>query len=132
MAAQSRAVVHLGSLQTVLLDAADAEAVGADVAAADEGSAGGKPLSEKDAAKRRHVTLMDWGAAPVVEITVRALQCAAAVAPCASTASGSCTAVVQLCEKPCRRAHNTIRLSNGDPLQKTCFVDGAATGGDDL
>lgn len=59
------------SVQTVLLDAADAEAVGADIAAADAGSAGGKALSAADAAKRRHVTLMDWGAQPVVEITVR-------------------------------------------------------------
>ena len=58
----------------MLLDAVDAEAIGADVAAADEGAAGGKPLSEKDGAKRRHVTLMDWGAAPVVEITVSAWQ----------------------------------------------------------
>jgi hypothetical protein len=57
-------------MQTVLLDAVDAEAIGADMAAADEGAAGGKPLSEKDGAKRRHVTLMDWGTAPVVEITV--------------------------------------------------------------
>lgn len=57
-------------MQTVLLDAVDAEAIGADMAAADEGAAGGKPLSEKDGVKRRHITLMDWGAAPVVEITV--------------------------------------------------------------
>lgn len=59
--------------QTVLLDAADADAIGADWADADAGSAGGKPLSEADAAKRRHVTLMDWGSQPVVEITVRLL-----------------------------------------------------------
>ncbi len=59
------------TLQTVLLDAADADAIGADVAAADAGSDGGKSLSEADVGKRRHVTLMDWGAAPVVEITVR-------------------------------------------------------------
>jgi hypothetical protein len=68
-------LMHPRSLQTVLLDAVDAEAVGADIAAADEGFAGGKPLSEKDSIKRRHVTLMDWGAAPVVEITVSALLC---------------------------------------------------------
>ncbi len=58
-------------LQTVLLDAADADAIGADVSAADAGSDGGKALSPADAGKRRHVTLMDWGASPVVEITVR-------------------------------------------------------------
>lgn len=58
------------NMQTVLLDAVDAEAIGADMVAAEEGAAGGKPLSEKDSVKRRHVTLMDWGVAPVVEITV--------------------------------------------------------------
>ncbi len=50
------------------MDAADAEAVAADLAAADSGDAGGKP---GDGDKRRHVTVMDWGSQPVVQITVR-------------------------------------------------------------
>jgi hypothetical protein len=48
-------------LQTVLLDTVDAEAIGADMSAAEEGTAGGKPLSEKDSVKRRHVTLRHLG-----------------------------------------------------------------------
>lgn len=64
---------HFAAAQTVLLDAADAEAISADLAAADAGSDSKKTLSEADCAKRRHVTLMDWGSQPVVEITVRNL-----------------------------------------------------------
>lgn len=62
--------------QRVLIDAVDAAEVAAAVADADAGTTAGadgkpKPLSEKKAAERRHVTLMDWGEWPAVLITVR-------------------------------------------------------------
>mmetsp|Transcript_4615 Transcript_4615/g.13253 ORF Transcript_4615/g.13253 Transcript_4615/m.13253 type:complete len:1008 (+) Transcript_4615:196-3219(+) len=61
-------------LRRVLIDAVDAAEVAAAVADADAGTTAGadgkpKPLSEKKAAERRHVTLMDWGEWPAVLIT---------------------------------------------------------------
>lgn len=62
-------------LKRVLIDAVDAAEVAAAIADADAGStatadgSGRKPLSEKKAAERRHVTLMDWGQWPAVLVT---------------------------------------------------------------
>ena len=61
--------------QRVLIDAVDAAEVAAAVAEADAGAAAAgdgkpRPLSEKKAAERRHVTLMDWGEWPAALVTV--------------------------------------------------------------